>query len=836
MVEEAINNNNNTGTGTGTEGTSDLDKKKQKQESWEQLSSQLGMIGGSLTTMIEGFQKNATLKDTSALSADIDNKRAAVTGLNDNRSLLANASNYNMEAVERDDLTADGQWKNTLNSTISGATTGASVGGGWGAVIGAAVGLGSGIAGSLVGNKRATEKANELNAEQQQLQNSYVGQVQNVENRNDMRILANIQKYGGSLLNPKYRLKSFYAQGGPLATNGDIYSNGITQINEGGSHAENPYQGIQIGMDNQGVPNLLEEGEVIWKDYVFSASLKPTKEMKKKNKYKGETFAAVAKNLQKESEERPYDPISQRGLESSMNILAAYQEMVRGEKERRERQSKGIQKAIQGMSVDDIQQMLTGMPTEGQEEMSQQEMPQGQMPYGAANMFSDAGEIETQEATTTPGTQVKIPADAPEMAYLDKLAAMQSLGVEIPQYSYGLTYNNDTSVLPNIQIVRPHTERLAAIYKQLGMKMPEYPAGMILNTDTSEIPNEKIESPLKSWASSAYDITGLKEQEIAKAETALQDFANNYYDEPKEEDDNESRLNFYRKLLNNSNGQGKPRYATWAKHAPVVGSTLQVISDALGVTNKPDYTNTEFIKNAADNLRAIEYNPVGNYLTYKPYDRNYYSNKHAAQANATRRAIMNMSNSNRAQALAGLLAADYNAQTKLGDLYRQEAEYNDKQRQTVTQFNNAVNLQNAQMSMQAQQANAEQDRARLNAAMQIANMRENIDSAVSASKSTNLSNFLENLSDLGTDAINRLDADWVFEKIYNDESLTPEEKLELLKERQAADKETKIKKKAAKKDAKAERISRRTKPTKKSEEEEEEEEILEEEIIEEEQG
>ncbi len=41
---------------------------------------------------------------------------------------------------------------------------------------------------------------------------------------------------------------------------------------------------------------------------------------------------------------------------------------------------------------------------------------------------------------------------------------------------------------------------------------------------------------------------------------------------------------------------------------------------------------------------------------------------------ATRRAITNTSGGNRAAAMAGLLAADYNAQTKLGELFRQAEE------------------------------------------------------------------------------------------------------------------------------------------------------------------
>ena len=45
------------------------------------------------------------------------------------------------------------------------------------------------------------------------------------------------------------------------------------------------------------------------------------------------TFADAAKKMQKESEERPNDPISKKGLTSSMSILQQAQEDVRQKKQ-----------------------------------------------------------------------------------------------------------------------------------------------------------------------------------------------------------------------------------------------------------------------------------------------------------------------------------------------------------------------------------------------------------------------------------------------------------------------------------------------------------------------
>ena len=74
------------------------------------------------------------------------------------------------------------------------------------------------------------------------------------------------------------------AFGGDLLTNGTVFSNGVTTISNGGTHEESPYEGVQMGVDSQGTPNLVEEGELIWNDYVFSNRIKVPDAVR--NKYK----------------------------------------------------------------------------------------------------------------------------------------------------------------------------------------------------------------------------------------------------------------------------------------------------------------------------------------------------------------------------------------------------------------------------------------------------------------------------------------------------------------------------------------------------------------------
>lgn len=126
-----------------------------------------------------------------------------------------------------------------------------------------------------------------------------------------------------------------FAFGGELNTQGADFTNGLLHINNGGSHESNPYEGVPMGADAEGSPNLVEEGETVFNDYVFSNRIVVPKAIRDKYKLRGTkklTFAEASKKLAKESEERPNDPISQRGLEASMQELMMAQEMIRDRK------------------------------------------------------------------------------------------------------------------------------------------------------------------------------------------------------------------------------------------------------------------------------------------------------------------------------------------------------------------------------------------------------------------------------------------------------------------------------------------------------------------------
>jgi hypothetical protein len=411
---------------------------------------------------------------------------------------------------------------------------------------------------------------------------------------------------------------NYAAFGGPLHTYGTDWSNGITLIGNGGTHEENPFEGVPVGVAPDGKLNLVEEGEVIFDDYVFSNRIKVPKAVREKYKLRGTkdmTFADAAKKAQKESEERPNDPISKRGLEDIMGKLTMEQEILQSKKHKRSNSNEKRKYA-----------------------------------WGSQLFKTDFQDPITLKA---------------------------------PTYDW---------------------------YPWLENKEPWNTQDYKLKTSFPYESNENTPSESKQ----------------------------------------SSKVN--------------PRWGG-LRYAPAIGSGLAVLTDTLGLTNKADYSNADALIAAGNNIKAsqVDWNPIGNYLTYRPFDRLFYANQLGAQAAATRRAITNNSGGNRAAAIANLLAADYNAQTQLGNLYRQAEEYNLEQRAKVEDFNRGTNIANSEGMLKAamanQDANLKAAGYNLEALMKAYQMREAARMYADKNRSENLSNFIESLGNIGreNEALNARD-------------------------------------------------------------------------------
>jgi hypothetical protein len=189
-------------------------------------------------------------------------------------------------------------------------------------------------------------------------------------------------------------------------------------------------------------------------------------------------------------------------------------------------------------------------------------------------------------------------------------------------------------------------------------------------------------------------------------------------------------------------------------YAPAIGSGVQAFTDLMGWTNRPNYSSANTLMRAAANVPTVRSTPIGDYIEYRPFDRLFYANQLGNQAAGTRRSILNASGGNRGMAIAGLLAADAAAQTKLGELFRQADEYNMGNRLRAAEFNRGTNQYNSQNSLAAQQANINVSKLKLNALQNALNMRDTERRLADSNRSTNLTNFFNNLGTVGLQQYN----------------------------------------------------------------------------------
>lgn len=191
--------------------------------------------------------------------------------------------------------------------------------------------------------------------------------------------------YGGLLDNHD----TLFALGGDLQANGGDYSTGLTSIEAGSTHEENPYDGVQMGVAPDNTPNLVEEGETIFDDYVFSNRIHPTDDVLKKfhlySKNSKLTYADVSKRLEKEAKERPNDPISRASLKKMLGQLAEAQENQKAEEEARM-----AREAFEALSPEEQQAVM--------QQIAQQQATQQQVAEQQAQLPEEMPEqIEPQD-------------------------------------------------------------------------------------------------------------------------------------------------------------------------------------------------------------------------------------------------------------------------------------------------------------------------------------------------------------------------------------------------------------------------------------------------------
>ena len=575
------------------------------------------------------------------------------------------------------------------------------------------------------------------------------------------------------------------AFGGELGTNGTDFTNGLLQVNAGNTHERNPFGGVPMGLDQQGIPNLVEEGETVFNDYVFSKRLKVPNfmlkdlglpEIKSHGKRHRLSFADVSKKLAEESEKRPNDPISMNGLKASLSKLTEIQEAERM-KERAKLQNREMA-MMSDMGLVAACGGKLGKKYSGEENHSSKMDRQWKLTddnndyYFFGNTYKPSltsGHIpfernrDTAQEESSPRFRAWTNYVLDNWDNDDVKNYLQALNTRAGGY---MDFNDR-------EAARNYFRRARGLDVKEGPNSGkgDHNWGFYHDTPTwlgNEADLNRAASPYRFTPYVGLD--SAPEGEMGRLAQAAED--------ARRADENASlraaadaeagmaRLPEANRASGNNNTY-KP-YDTWMRYAPAVGAGIFTLTDALGLTNRPDYTyagKLEAAANRAAYAPNIEAPAIGDYMRYTPFDRLFYANQMQANARATDRALMNTSGGNRGTAQAAMLANGYNTNNNLGNLYRQAEEYNRGQYERTKEFNRRTNMFNAQMGLEADMANARyrQQAAQmgLSGLAQAANMREAIDARTGAARSANITNLLNSLGNIGREnfALNQINSD-----------------------------------------------------------------------------
>lgn len=682
--------------------------------------------------------------------------------------------------------------------------------------------------------------------------------AENADTTMDQEIMANFAANGGQL----ERKVNLFSTGGFLSTQGGDFFTGITEINAGGTHEENPNGGVQVGVDPEGTPNLVEEGEVIWDGYVFSNRIKVPKKVQEKYKLgttKDLTFADAVKYAARESKERPNDPISANGLVDSMQTLQQEQETIREAMQAKELAKKMKQlpdeekaQVLQGMMQEEPSPEMQGMPQmQGMPMDPSMGIPQDapiMQAYGGrktskGNVFDTAGEMSKFDPDVD-GKRLDEYVGSGNGALFFNNTGFNHTKVYAPTSRYKKsvdfinTHRNDQRVIawrdnwliPAINYYNKKNRNYTKLtsdnfswddhyhFSLDGKRGGHHLGNNFLDVILDWDPITQTVSFKKTPASPVVGQPApQKEAAVASPVTQVRQVRRDYYLNP----DGTSELmpeywegravqghkvrgvDYSCKTYDEAFGAGMNRvykdsdtitrdpdkdgvqytdhywgdapasteselghYPTWLRYMEPIGQLGLVLTDALGLTNKPDTADIDAAVNAIQTSGAyqpITFNPIGDYRRYRPLDRDYQLNKLNAEAGATRRDIMNVSGGNRGAAIAGLLSADYNAQQSIGDTLMKQELANRQHEGEVAEFNRGTNQFNASGIFEADKANQQAMQSargiQLNAMLEGAKYKAAAKAQAAQARGLNIAGLFSSLGQIGLEAQNRKDRD-----------------------------------------------------------------------------
>ena len=725
-----------------------------------------GMLSGG-TGMLGAIANNLKPKDTSDIEDNLQDAASTQfsTGNFDNiqdqyYSTLNGIGRYGEDRFVRgiDEIAG-----NTLNATMSGAELGTSIYPGWGTLIGAGVGLlggvGTGIAGRIKGRGTYEDYLSEVTSIKNLLAQNRNTAIMDTKDKNFNTMALHLGAFGGNL---------------PIVKDIDV-TNGVTTIENGGTHEENPNGGVQYGVDNEGNPNYVEEDEVIYNNFAFSNRLKPTKELLKRvglpESYSKYTFAEIAEKESKESKNRPLDHISRNGLEASLSKYAVLQELLKQQMQENEEfeamendieeyanggkinikaSKKGTFTAAarkRGMGVQEFARKVLA----NKDKYSPAMVKKANFARNAAKWKAFGGNIY---ADGTPNLMT-----LPKREDWDIYTFYPDMDIERQ-----IASDIDTQANKDLEAFQSDEEKIfnKNLYEALGLR--ELMDSALKDNAIRKGKRRIKTNPVSLEKSPLFNSDGnLVSPKYTYSLTKPKDITFDIYKAPAKtaEFDQEVEEPEVQALIAQERAErNAPKDTTIipddniARYAPIFGSTMQYLGDIFGITNYEDYSDADIIGNAARNIRDVSTTPIGGYMRYQPTDINYDTNMVDAINAGVRRSLLDLVGGNAGAAMASTLQSNAQAVGQRGDIRRRAREYNDSALNRVMQFNTGIDQFNAQQALQAAVQNQGADVNRGRFKVQEANLRDMVKTATSQAKSANATKFYDNIGESGRDKWN----------------------------------------------------------------------------------
>lgn len=678
------------------------------------LSSLLGSNDSVLT-----FDTFKQLSDS--IDNEIKSRNDLFSGLQSNEDLLSAAKNYNkLDTINQKVYSSDllqGDWINRLVSPIlKGVSAGSSIAGWKGMLAGLFGGAGAGVSNVFTQEKRAEEQAKEI----EKIRNDINSKIENQTEYEQYLFDTSKQNIASNMNRQAWA--NMAAFGGPLHSYGADWRNGLVEINNGGSHEANPFEGVQYGIAQDGQPNLVEEGEVVWNDYVFSNRINAPEDIKKQYKLGGKmnTFADIARYMKEMYDERPNDPIAKRTLEDFMSKLAQSQEVER-------------QKAAEQQAFEAYENLASLYADGGPIHIAKNKRGTFTAAATKHNMGVQefASHVLANKDNFSPAMVKKANFAKNASKWKHALGGhLFDLGGPDGDIFNGLYWHYDPE-LANNYVTQSYTPSTIVNIPMLGEKRTEPE----LLTTSEYLPNMGTEITAAPTAASTY-------------KWDLDEAINNPIQTNPKAPKTKSKTNGW-----NAAGMAM-------RLAAALGPAFGALSAAW---SKPDYKwaedLVEGVNKLTKNMSGVSYKPTARYLPYSPMDKAYYMNQLMSEMAARRRADIELSGGNRATALANSKASDIAQQKAIGEVTKAAEDFNRKELERVVSHNMKGDQFDSQMSLEAQKANASINEAKarmqLQALMQALGWNRQDDMYHSATLAQNLTQLFDNIGGIGTEIMNR---------------------------------------------------------------------------------